>query len=79
MAVPSRGSLSLLLPSICLFENVVLSFRREHVSTSWSRESNRTTTLTRWQDDGMRVGTVPEREGGEPTGVEGFDEKLLLV
>lgn len=28
---------------------------------------------------GMDLGTVPEREGGEPTGVEGFDEKLLLV
>lgn len=24
-------------------------------------------------------GTVPDRDGGEPTGVEGFDEKLLLV
>lgn len=28
---------------------------------------------------GLDLGTVPEREGGEPTGVEGFDEKLLLV
>lgn len=28
---------------------------------------------------GLALDTVPEREGGEPTGVEGFDEKLLLV
>lgn len=28
---------------------------------------------------GLDLDTVPEREGGEPTGVEGFDEKLLLV
>lgn len=74
MAVPSRQAVS---PLCSVYQEMGLE-PMEGRGSSPSAGSPGAVTHQR-APRGVGARTVPEREGGEPTGVEGFDEKLLLV